>query len=154
MALALLCAPAAAWAQLPPGLEVGDRVRLDSPGSDGSRVLARVEQVQPDWIAFRPLDGRLVWTRRAESIDTMAVSRGWPRGREAAWGALWGGYIGASATAIGFILGAHSMRLETGTAAAIGGALGAAGGGLVGAALGALFPRERWTVYVLPPGQR
>lgn len=149
--LALLCLlPGGASAQtydLP--VEPGDRIRLASPTPGEEPVVATVVRRDPHWLAFT-VQGEpdVVWSRRAEFLDSLAVRR--PRGR--LWGVrrglVFGAFVGGSVGAIA----APFLSNETGTSAftvmASAGGVAAGVGAAAGALVGSLFRGEYWQPYI------
>jgi hypothetical protein len=133
-------------ADTPPGIAIGDRVRIWT----GERVAAtgRISSADSNRFDVRPDGAGPALSIPRTDVTRIDVSRGRAsRGKRARQGAVWGALIAAA-------LGAVSLGIQheqvgprgssAGKAAALGAYSGGLFGGLAGAVIGAVRGGERW----------
>lgn len=142
--LAILLPPGAPplQAQVPPGIESGDRVRVTAPDLGLREVVGTVREFSGGVLVFLPEEGDGVREIPLASIRRLERSAG-SRGRT-----LRGGLVG---TGVGLGAGILSGAAQGGGESYLwGGFLGGLFGGLAGLVVGALMPAEEWVPVALP----
>lgn len=81
------------------------------------------------------------------SVTGIALYEGVNRKFSTKWGAMFGGFLGASIGAVGGPFTAIALKSEFGRQMAINASIGLVSGSAIGATMGAIFAKERWQPY-------